>query len=102
LDLARHIVKSCPHLHLQGLMTIGAISESLSLLDENRDFEMLKRTRNALQNALSGEQLERWGQDGMLLLSMGMSSDFETALRAGSDMVRVGTGIFGERHKKGE
>jgi uncharacterized pyridoxal phosphate-containing UPF0001 family protein len=35
-------------------------------------------------------------------LSMGMSSDFEAALKAGSDIVRVGTGIFGERHKKGD
>ena len=38
--------------------------------------------------------------DVRLLLSMGMSSDFEVALKAGSDIVRVGTGIFGERPKK--
>jgi PLP dependent protein len=101
-DLARHILRSCPRLHLQGLMTIGALSESLSDLDENRDFDMLKRARDALQNALSNEHLEGWGEDGKLLLSMGMSSDFEMALRMGSDIVRVGTGIFGERHKKGE
>lgn len=30
-------------------------------------------------------------------LSMGMSSDFETALRFGATMVRVGTALFGER-----
>jgi uncharacterized pyridoxal phosphate-containing UPF0001 family protein len=42
----------------------------------------------------------RWGENGKLILSMGMSSDFEAALRAGSDIVRVGTGIFGERFKK--
>ena len=33
-----------------------------------------------------------------LYLSMGMSSDFEDAIAAGSTMVRVGTAIFGARH----
>ena len=32
------------------------------------------------------------------LLSMGMSSNFRTALMCGSDFVRIGTGIFGARH----
>ncbi|KAI0311266.1 hypothetical protein OF83DRAFT_1177751 [Amylostereum chailletii] len=31
-----------------------------------------------------------------------MSADFEAALRAGSDIVRVGTGVFGSRRLKGE
>ena len=31
-------------------------------------------------------------------LSMGMSGDFEEAIRAGATMVRVGTAIFGARH----
>jgi hypothetical protein len=83
-------------------MTIGSLSESLSSTGENHDFETLKRSRDALQSALSTAKLEGWGKDGKLLLSMGMSSDFESALRAGSDIVRVGTGIFGERPKKGE
>jgi pyridoxal phosphate enzyme (YggS family) len=33
-----------------------------------------------------------------LLLSMGMSDDLEEAIRAGSDQVRVGTALFGERY----
>jgi PLP dependent protein len=36
-------------------------------------------------------------QCGLLLLSMGMSADFETAIRFGATHVRVGTAIFGER-----
>lgn len=79
-------------------MTIGSLSESLSG-DENRDFELLERTRDKLQTALKDRGIEGWGEDGKLTLSMGMSSDFEAALRAGSDIVRVGTGIFGERVK---
>ena len=34
---------------------------------------------------------------GLKELSMGMSGDFETALRLGATMVRVGTALFGER-----
>ena len=79
-------------------MTIGSLSESLSS-DENRDFELLEKTRDKLQAALKEQGMDGWGEDGKLVLSMGMSSDFETALRAGSDIVRVGTGIFGERAK---
>ena len=43
-----------------------------------------------------------WGDEksGRLLLSMGMPSDFEAALKSGSDIVRVGSGIFGQRAKK--
>lgn len=36
----------------------------------------------------------------MELLSMGMSSDFAEAIRAGSTMIRVGSAIFGEREYK--
>ena len=35
--------------------------------------------------------------NGLRELSMGMSSDFETAIRMGSTCVRVGTALFGER-----
>ncbi|KAF9778974.1 hypothetical protein BJ322DRAFT_1113842 [Thelephora terrestris] len=99
VNLARFVVDSCPRLYLRGLMTIGSLSESLSG-DENRDFDLLKKTRDELQATLKEQGVNRWGKDGELILSMGMSSDFEAALRAGSDIVRVGTGIFGERIKK--
>ncbi|KAJ6512629.1 hypothetical protein C8R45DRAFT_960932 [Mycena sanguinolenta] len=100
-QLARHIIKECPRLRLQGLMTIGALEQSLSAADENADFERLKGTRDVLAKALTEEfGTEKWGEEGRLLLSMGMSSDFEAALKAGSDIVRVGTGIFGARAKK--
>lgn len=37
------------------------------------------------------------GQCGLAELSMGMSEDFETAIRHGATLVRVGTALFGER-----
>jgi len=36
-------------------------------------------------------------RNGLTLLSMGMSADFETAIRMGATHVRVGTAIFGAR-----
>ena len=33
----------------------------------------------------------------MFVLSMGMTGDYEVAIEEGATMVRVGTGIFGER-----
>lgn len=39
-------------------------------------------------------------RNGIRQLSMGMSADFETAIRFGATHVRVGSAIFGERFKK--
>ncbi len=87
-------------------MTIGSLELSLvaSGTNENSDFEKLNYTRGLLETHLTesfGEKDKRWGDaSGRLLLSMGMSSDFEAALKSGSDIVRVGTGIFGQRPAK--
>ena len=91
VKLCRHIREECPHLKLQGLMTIGAIARSQERQEEgreNEDFVKLKEVRDEVQEALGGETLE---------LSMGMSNDYESAVRCGSDEVRVGSNIFGER-----
>lgn len=37
------------------------------------------------------------GRNGLTGLSMGMSGDFETAIRLGATVVRVGSAVFGER-----
>jgi len=39
-------------------------------------------------------------RNGISKFSMGMSSDFESAIREGSTMVRIGTALFGERPSK--
>ncbi|KAJ2924817.1 hypothetical protein H1R20_g12293, partial [Candolleomyces eurysporus] len=107
-QLAAHVVKECPRLRLEGLMTIGSLELSIhaSEAEKNADFETLKETRDFLkgylETTLGDDVRSSWGEEGSgrLLLSMGMSSDFETALKAGSDIVRVGTGIFGQRAPK--
>lgn len=91
-NLCKHVRESCSHLKLQGLMTIGAIARSkeASMGNENEDFLKLRETRDSVAGALGIDQNE-------LELSMGMSEDFESAIRCGSTEVRVGSKIFGER-----
>ena len=72
-------VAECRELGLQvkGLMCIPPVDEEPSL-----HFAFLREI--AKRNGLAG-------------LSMGMSGDYETAVRFGATLVRVGTGIFGAR-----
>ena len=107
IKLAKYVVTECPKLRLEGLMTIGALELSLAASDteNNADFDKLRETRDLLSthlhNSFSSDE-KRWGdqKSGRLSLSMGMSSDFEAALKAGSDVVRVGSSIFGQRPQK--
>lgn len=94
-ELCKHIMEKCPHLQLAGLMTIGAIARSKASTPEteNEDFVTLRSVRDQVVKDLGIEAKD-------LELSMGMSSDFEAALRQGSDEVRVGTTIFGERPQR--
>lgn len=97
LSLCKTIRDECSNLKLQGLMTIGAIARSKATTaeTENEDFINLRENRDwvAKELGISKEDLE---------LSMGMSEDFESAIRQGSDEVRVGSTIFGERPPKSE
>ncbi|RAR03399.1 alanine racemase family protein (ISS) [Stemphylium lycopersici] len=95
LALCRYIIDKCPHLQLAGLMTIGAIARSMETTpeNENEDFVTLRETRDKVAKELGWEE-------GRLELSMGMSADFEGAIRMGSDEVRVGSNLFGERPQK--
>jgi len=84
LELASFIASdACPHLRLDGFMTIGAPGDDGA-------FGVLAETRDLVAEAL--------GVDAAgLELSMGMSGDFETAIAFKSNSVRVGSSIFGAR-----
>ena len=90
VNLANQIVTQAPNLLIKGLMTIGSITESQKE-GENNDFQRLFNTRKELAKALNREETE-------LELSMGMSSDYITAISYGSTNVRVGSAIFGNRN----
>ncbi|TRY77401.1 hypothetical protein TCAL_12880 [Tigriopus californicus] len=94
LELIQHIVDKCPNLDFKGVMTIGAFSNSITDHEKaNPDFVKLKETRQKVAEVMkmSEQSLE---------LSMGMSHDYEEAVRIGSTNVRVGSSIFGARDKR--
>lgn len=95
--LCREILESCQNLNLLGLMTIGAIARSKATTAEtvNEDFLTLKEQRDLVAKELGLEE-------DRLELSMGMSEDFEGAIKLGSGEVRVGSTIFGERPLKAD
>ncbi|KAJ5747984.1 uncharacterized protein N7511_009680 [Penicillium nucicola] len=98
-ELCRFIREKCARLRLMGVMTIGAIARSRETTaeNENEDFVCLRETRDRIVS-----ELGLTGSEAELELSMGMSSDFEGAIALGSDQVRVGTTIFGDRPPKAE
>jgi pyridoxal phosphate enzyme (YggS family) len=79
-------VLECPHLRLEGLMTIGPLTD---------DEAQVRSAFAALREMAVQARL----RSGLLLpvLSMGMSGDFEWAVLEGSTMVRIGTALFGVR-----
>jgi PLP dependent protein len=97
VELCRFVVDKCPHLQLVGLMTIGAIARSVEMAEgkENEDFVALKDARDTVAQELG------WKKED-LELSMGMSADFEGAIAMGSNEVRIGSTIFGDRPPKSE
>jgi len=75
-------------IRIKGLMTIGLFSDNPE--DTRPCFRRLKTLFDKLKSAEMPNVRMRY-------LSMGMTSDFEVAIEEGSNMVRVGTGIFGPR-----
>ncbi len=76
------------HISLRGLMTVGPLTEKEPVLRAS-----FRLTRKILEQgqALAGSQFT--------VLSMGMSGDFEKAIEEGSNMIRLGSALFGERKK---
>ena len=88
LDLARLAVQM-PHIRLRGLM---AISPAARAPGENRHFfAEMYRLYVDIRTALDHNVTD------MDCLSMGMSGDYEDAVREGATHVRVGTALFGPR-----
>ncbi len=78
-------VAALPRIRLRGLMCIPPPTQDMDL--QSARFAQLA----ALQAQLNAQGL------ALDTLSMGMSEDFEIAIRAGATMVRVGSAIFGAR-----
>ncbi|HYM47665.1 MAG TPA: YggS family pyridoxal phosphate-dependent enzyme [Burkholderiaceae bacterium] len=76
-----------PAISIRGLMTIGPYPATEH--DMRAAFAALRQLRDQCQS--------RYALPDFTELSMGMSGDYEPAIKEGSTMVRIGTAIFGER-----
>ena len=87
-ELVRQIA-SLPHVHIRGLMTIAPYVENP---EDNR---MYFRGIRQLSVDIAEQNIDNVDMD---VLSMRMTGDYMVASEEGATMVRVGTGIFGERN----
>jgi len=83
-------ITASTHLDLEGLMTIGELTEDTERIRST--FRDLRELRDRLST-----------ETGFALpvLSMGMTGDLEIAIEEGSTLIRVGTALFGEREPAG-
>jgi len=80
LNMIINEIKALNNINLKGLMAIAPHTDDESLI--RNAFREMKTLKDKYQ---------------LELLSMGMSSDYKIAIEEGSDIVRIGTKIFGER-----
>lgn len=78
-----------PGVRIRGLMAIPPICENEA--ESGRFFAEMHKIFVDIS-------AKKYDNNSMDFLSMGMSSDYMEAVRNGSNMVRVGSGIFGPRH----
>lgn len=86
-ELAQQII-NLPKLQLRGLMAIPAPTEDIN--QQTAVFNQMKVLLQQLQ--------QRFPQQKIDTLSMGMTDDMQTAIACGSTMIRIGTAIFGKRN----
>ncbi|AVP54163.1 YggS family pyridoxal phosphate enzyme [Clostridium tetani] len=79
--------EECSNVKIEGLMTILPMEDSEIC---KKYFKQMKKIFDDLKNR-SFKNIE------MKYLSMGMSGDYKIAIEEGSNMIRVGQGIFGKR-----
>ncbi len=79
-DIYHKIKEECPNLLLKGVMSIGAHSNDKKEIQKS--FEITHKIFTDLNHI------------GASICSMGMSSDFELAIKCGSNMLRLGSILF--------
>lgn len=87
-DMIRDILEQCPNVRIRGLMCIAPFEDDPN--DARVYFAEVKKLYDTYR-AIEHPNLD------FRYLSMGMSNDFEVAIEEGSNLIRVGTSIFGAR-----
>jgi PLP dependent protein len=80
------------NIKIVGLMGMASFTDNLKQVEE--EFTSL----NTFFNHLKTSHFEWRRRTDFKILSMGMSGDYQLAIKCGSNMVRIGSSIFGERH----
>lgn len=86
--LISDIISQCPNIRIKGLMCIAPYEENPD--DARKYFAQVKGIFDRHTDDLD-ERID------FKYLSMGMTNDFEVAVEEGSNLIRVGTAIFGNR-----
>jgi len=81
-------ITNFPNIQVRGLMAIPPICENST--DNDKFFQ-------EMCNLAVDIMAKKYDNVSVDILSMGMSDDYESAIRCGSTMIRVGTAIFGAR-----
>lgn len=92
-QLIREIASTCPNIRIRGMMCIAPYAEDPE--DIRGYFAEVKK----LFDKYKEEKIEN---TDFKYLSMGMTNDFEVAILEGSNLIRVGTAIFGYRDYRSE
>ena len=85
---AAALARELPHVRVRGVMAIPPIER-----EPDGNVPYFRKL-----HALFVDINEKMYDNELEYISMGMSDDFESAIRCGSNMVRVGTAIFGARN----
>lgn len=91
---ASEILKSNDFSELKNLCVVGVMGMATFTEDQNqikKEFDFLKSTFDSLKPLQSFNFKPK-------TISMGMSGDYQLAISCGSNMIRVGSSIFGERN----
>lgn len=91
LDSFAEQLAAFENIHIRGLMCVAPFTQ-----DKNYVRSCFARLCNQFER-LKGKETDKLH---MQYLSMGMSQDFEEAILEGSNMIRIGSAIFGERPNK--
>lgn len=83
--LASREFAALDHVKVTGLMGMATFTNDMEQV--KKEFHYLKENFDALKN----------DYPNLEILSMGMSADYKVAVESGSNMVRIGSAIFGER-----
>ena len=89
VDSVGELTENLPHVHVCGVMAMASLTDDMEQVA--KEFDLVRRTYITLKDGCFDES-EYFNE-----LSMGMSDDWQVAVKYGATLVRIGTAIFGPR-----